>query len=227
MAEEYFLSHKVINVMKQETFYCLVLAQSQMRFLAQSKYGIDRMKALVSLIELASTSEQMCHKKGFSTLVHVGQVVKSEVELSHLWKCDRKTVSKVLDRMNQVGLVATVQTNRTSIHTLLCVSAWFMDGKRIINPYYVPMDKRHNSENRHVNSSNILAIGDAAMPSSASLSDGNVHIPKVAPKVALGLMEIICSLEAKKRHENKDCCHITSNSVAAQKRREELLRCTN
>ena len=38
--------------MKKETFYCLVLSESQARFLATSKYGIDRMKALMSLVEL-------------------------------------------------------------------------------------------------------------------------------------------------------------------------------
>ena len=35
--------------MKTETYYCLVLSESQARFLATSKYGIDRMKALMSL----------------------------------------------------------------------------------------------------------------------------------------------------------------------------------
>ena len=33
--------------MKNEVFYCLILSESQARFLATSKYGIDRMKALV------------------------------------------------------------------------------------------------------------------------------------------------------------------------------------
>lgn len=128
--------------MKHEVFYCLVLSESQTRFLATSKYGIDRMKALVSLIEQASTSCHEYRKKGFEVNVQVGQVVISEVELSHLWGCDRKTVSRVLDTMNELGLVATEQNNRTSIHTLLCVSAWYVNGQKILNPFYVPMKKR-------------------------------------------------------------------------------------
>ena len=128
--------------MKTETFYCLVLSESQARFLATSKYGIDRMKALMSLVELASTENRTYEKKGFSANLNVGQLVMSEVELSRLWKCDRKTVSRVLDTMNELGIVSTTQNNRTSIHTLLCVSAWYVNGQRVINPYYVPMKDR-------------------------------------------------------------------------------------
>ena len=98
--------------MKTETYYCLVLSESQARFLATSKYGIDRMKALMSLVELASTENRTYEKKGFSANLNVGQLVMSE------------------------------ENNRTSIHTLLCVSAWYINGQMIVNPYYVPMKDR-------------------------------------------------------------------------------------
>lgn len=130
----------------REQYYSLILSKSQGEYLANSKYGIDRMKALVSLIELAAISEHKYQKKGFSTTVQVGQVIVSEVELSHLLGCDRKTVSRILDKMNQLGLVSTVQTNRTSIHNLLCISAWIIDGKKILNPFYVPLMKRHDND---------------------------------------------------------------------------------
>lgn len=133
--------------MKTETFYCLVLSESQARFLATSKYGIDRMKALMSLVELASTENRTYEKKGFSANLNVGQLVMSEVELSRLWKCDRKTVSRVLDTMNGLGIVSTTQNNRTSIHTLLCVSAWYINGQMIVNPYYIPMKDRFQEGN--------------------------------------------------------------------------------
>ena len=133
--------------MKTETYYCLVLSESQARFLATSKYGIDRMKALMSLVELASTENRTYEKKGFSANLNVGQLVMSEVELSRLWKCDRKTVSRVLDTMNGLGIVSTTQNNRTSIHTLLCVSAWYINGQMIVNPYYIPMKDRFQEGN--------------------------------------------------------------------------------
>ncbi|MBO5600719.1 MAG: hypothetical protein J5897_06745, partial [Candidatus Methanomethylophilus sp.] len=81
-------------------------------------------------------------KRGFSATVHVGQFVASEVELSRLWKCDRKTVSRVLDQMNQVGLISTVQTNRTSTHTLLCVGSWIIDGETIKNRFFKRLSER-------------------------------------------------------------------------------------
>ena len=98
--------------MEQNTSYSLILTKDQADYLSASKQGINRMQALVSLINLTRTTEGTYEKKGFAATVHVGQFVASEVELSHQWKCDRKTVSRVLDQMNQVGLVSTVQNNR-------------------------------------------------------------------------------------------------------------------
>ena len=153
--------------MKKETFYCLVLSESQARFLATSKYGIDRMKALMSLVELASTENRTYEKKGFS----------------RLWKCDRKTVSRVLDTMNGLGIVSTTQNNRTSIHTLLCVSAWYINGQMIVNPYYVPMKDRFPKGNSAPVNVPANADGNAAgmseepTPSgkkSADVQDGNI-----------------------------------------------------
>ena len=169
--------------MKKETFYCLVLSESQARFLATSKYGIDRMKALMSLVELASTENRTYEKKGFSANLNVGQLVMSEVELSRLWKCDRKTVSKVLDTMNELGIVSTTQNNRTSIHTLLCVSAWYINGQMVVNPYYVPMKNRFPEDNStpvnaHVNTNgNTDDTAEAPAPSgqlATDVQDGNI-----------------------------------------------------
>ena len=105
--------------MKTETYFCLVLSESQARFFATSKYGIDRMKALMSLVELASTENRTYEKKGFSANLNVGQLVMSEA----------------------------TQNNRTSIHTLLCVSAWYINGQMVVNPYYIPMKDRFQEGN--------------------------------------------------------------------------------
>ena len=169
--------------MKKETFYCLVLSESQARFLATSKYGIDRMKALMSLVEHAATAEHDYEQKGFTTTVHIGQLVMSEVELSRLWKCDRKTVSRVLDTMNELGIVSTTHNNRTSIHTLLCVSAWYVNGQMVVNPYYVPMKNRFQEDNSAPVNVPVNTNGNAGdtaeepAPSgkkSADVQDGNI-----------------------------------------------------
>ena len=77
----------------------------------------------------------------------------SEVVLSKLWKCDRKTVSKMLDCMNQLGILSSVQTRRGSIHTLLCISAWIVEGKKYVNPHYIPINQRSDSDTASISSS--------------------------------------------------------------------------
>ena len=97
-------------------FYRLLLSSGQLEFLSDSKSGIDRMKCLSTLIGMAAV-----------------QAAVSEVALASLWKCNRKTVSKVLCRFNQMGLVSSEKGNRTSVHTILCVDTFFVDGKPIRN----------------------------------------------------------------------------------------------
>ena len=130
--------------MKTNLNYCIVLSSEQLAYLVGSKYGIDRMKILHRLIEAAVLQETEYTMKGFSTALQVGQAILSEVDLSSKLGYDKKTISRVLDKMNQLGIVASTQTNRTSIHTLKCISAWMQDGKRIDNPFYVRLKDRAN-----------------------------------------------------------------------------------
>ena len=117
--------------MKTNLNYCIVLSAEQLTYLAGSKYGIDRMKILHQLIEATVLKETEYAIKGFSTTLQIGQAVLSEVDLSSKLGYDKKTISRVLDKMNQLGIVASTQSNRTSIHTLKCISAWMQDGNRI------------------------------------------------------------------------------------------------
>ena len=128
--------------MKTNLNYCIVLSSEQLTYLATSKYGIDRMKILHRLMEATVLEETEYTMKGFSTTLQVGQAVLSEVDLACNLGYDKKTISRVLDKMNQLGIVATTQTNRTSVHTLKCVSAWMQDGNRIDNPFYVRLKDR-------------------------------------------------------------------------------------
>ena len=133
-------------MMKTDLNYCIVLSSEQLAYLAGSKYGIDRMKILHRLIEEAVLKETDYAIKGFSTTLQVGQAVLSEVDLANKLGYDKKTISRVLDKMNQLGIVASTQSNRTSIHTLKCISAWMQDGNRIDNPFYVRLKDRQNDK---------------------------------------------------------------------------------
>lgn len=145
--------------MKTNLNYCIVLSSEQLAYLAGSKYGIDRMKILHRLIEAAVLEENDYAIKGFSTTLQVGQAILSEVDLSSKLGYDKKTISRVLDKMNQLGIVASTQSNRTSVHTLKCISAWMENGNRIDNPFYVRLkDRQEEGENAYAQSDNTVAV---------------------------------------------------------------------
>lgn len=157
-------------MMKTNLNYCIVLSSEQLAYLAGSKYGIDRMKILHRLIEEAVLKETEYAIKGFSTILQVGQAVLSEVDLASRLGYDKKTISRVLDKMNQLGIVASTQSNRTSIHTLKCISAWMQNGNRIDNPFYVRLKDRQN------NKENMPAISDEGKQPSPSFSLPSVTV---------------------------------------------------
>lgn len=97
-------------MMKTDLNYCIVLSAEQLMYLAGSKYAIDRMKILHQLIEAAVLKETEYTIKGFSTTLQVGQAVLSEVDLANKLGYDKKTISRVLDKLNQLGIVASTQS---------------------------------------------------------------------------------------------------------------------
>lgn len=152
--------------MKTDLNYCIVLSSEQLAYLAGSKYGIDRMKILHQLIEASVLKETEYAMKGFSKTLQVGQAILSEVDLSCKSGYDKKTISRLLDKMNQLGIIASTQGNRTSVHTLKCISAWMQDGKRIDNPFYVRLkDRQSERENMPVISEESELFSPFSFPS--------------------------------------------------------------
>ena len=103
--------------------------------------GINRMTCLFQLIEKLMAQIEKTPDVGERPEV-LWQVNLSEVALSKLWNCDRKTVSKMLGKMKDLAILSSVQTRRGSVHTILCISAWGIDGKKFNNPNYVPIHMR-------------------------------------------------------------------------------------
>ena len=150
---------QILQTMKTNLNYCIVLSSEQLAYLAGSKYGIDRMKILHQLIEAAVLKENDYAIKGFSTTLQVGQAILSEVDLSCKLGYDKKTISRVLDKMNQLGIVASTQSNRTSVHTLKCISAWMENGNRIDNPFYVRIkDRQEEGEDAYALSDDMVPV---------------------------------------------------------------------
>ena len=68
--------------------------------------------------------------------------------------------------MNQLGIISSAQNNRTSIHTLKCISAWMLDGNRIDNPFYVRLkDRQNEGENTPVISEESEPFSPSSFPS--------------------------------------------------------------
>lgn len=118
--------------------YGILLTKEQLDFLKDDRQGFHRMTAFNTFVSMASTKPSVYQKTGFSAPLSIGQFAISTVELSALWKCDRKTSAKVVELFNQVGILSTERNNRTSIHTILCIAFWYVDGikEAIKNPFY-------------------------------------------------------------------------------------------
>ena len=122
----------------QSIKYGILLTKEQLDFLKDDRLGFHRMTALDTFVSMASTKPSVYQKTGFSASLSIGQFAISTVELSALWKCDRKTAAKVVELFNQVGILSTERNNRTSVHTILCIAFWYVDGikEAIKNPFY-------------------------------------------------------------------------------------------
>ena len=122
--------------MKYQVHYQMTLSAPQLNYLSESKYHKNRMAFFLDLVNsavLKPTKSQVC---GCDETINIGQVEKSEVQLAKDWDCDRKTVSKVIAKMNELGIITTKKSNRTSVHTIHPVAAWIVDNIRIKNPYF-------------------------------------------------------------------------------------------
>lgn len=128
------------------------------------------MTAFDTFVSMASTKPSVYQKTGFSASLSIGQFAISTVELSALWKCDRKTAAKVVELFNQVGILSTERNNRTSIHTILCIAFWYVDGikEAIKNPFYNRQSVTSATQEESV--SNVPS--DTACSSEGNLSNG-------------------------------------------------------
>ena len=163
---------------KKQTLYGIMLTKEQLDFLKDDNQGFHRMKALDTFLSLASIEPFHYEKQGFSVDITVGQFVISIVELSALWHCDRKTAAKVVRLFNEVGMLSSEKNNRTSIHTILCLAAWYVDGvnEPVHNPHYkrpVRQSATDTSQVSNVPSDTCLSFGGPSFSNSVARKDGN------------------------------------------------------
>ena len=154
----------------QSIKYGILLTTEQLDFLKDDRQGFHRMTAFDTFVSMASTKPSVYEKTGFSASLSIGQFAISTVELSALWKCDRKTAAKVVELFNQVGILSTERNNRTSIHTILCIAFWYVDGikEAIKNPFYNRQVVTSATQEKSVSD----VPSDTSYSSEGNLSDG-------------------------------------------------------
>ena len=121
---------------KNDLSYGLFLSDRQLDFLSNYPQGFDRMKCFATFLHLAVKEPTHYEKKEYSVDLTPGQFAISEVELAKLWKCNRKTASKMVDMFHEVGLVSSVPNCRTTIFTVHCVASWYIGNQVIRNAHY-------------------------------------------------------------------------------------------
>lgn len=122
---------------KQTIHYCTILSAGQWDFLLEGKFSAFRQKCLHRLMTEAVRARTVYKIKGVEIVLEVGQVAASDVELSELFDCNRKTIGKLIDSFNRLGMLTTRTNNRTSVHTLHFLTGWYVEGVLVTNPHYV------------------------------------------------------------------------------------------
>lgn len=116
--------------------YGLFLSDRQLDFLSNYPQGFDRMKCFATFLQMAVKKPTHYEKKEYSVDLTPGQFAISEVELAKLWKCNRKTASKMVDLFHEVGLVSSVPNCRTTVFTVHCLASWYFGNQVIRNAHY-------------------------------------------------------------------------------------------
>ena len=116
--------------------YCFTLSEEQMKYLRSKKYKIDRMECFMSLVELAERETKLVPiSKTQQIEILPGQVMVDNTRLAKLWDKDRKTVPKLIEAMEALGISSSQKVGDNRIHTLHAFSGWYVDGMFVKNPF--------------------------------------------------------------------------------------------
>jgi len=121
---------------EQKIHYCFTLSEEQMKYLRSKKYKIDRMECFMSLVELAERETKLVQiSKTQQVEILPGQVMVDNTQLAKIWDKDRKTVPKLIEAMEALGISSSQKVVDNRIHTLHAFSGWYVDGRFVKNPF--------------------------------------------------------------------------------------------
>ena len=115
---------------------CFTFSEDQLKHLRSKKYKIDRMECFMSLVELAERETKLVQiSKVQQVEILPGQVMVDNTRLAKLWDKDRKTVPKLIEAMEALGISSSQKVGDNRIHTLHAFSGWYVDGMFVKNPF--------------------------------------------------------------------------------------------
>lgn len=121
---------------KQKIHYCFTLSDVQMEYLRCKKYKIDRMECFMSLASLAKRETTLVPiSKTQQVEILCGQCMVDNTQLAKLWDKDRKTVPKLLQAMEAVGISSSQKVGDNRIITLHSLSGWYVNGRFVKNGF--------------------------------------------------------------------------------------------
>ena len=116
--------------------YCFTMSEEQVKYLRNKKYKIDRMECFMSLVELVERETKLVQiSKTQQIEILPGQVMVDNTQLATLWDKDRKTVPKILEAMESLGISTSQKVGDNRIHTLHAFSGWYVDGRFVKNQF--------------------------------------------------------------------------------------------
>lgn len=90
----------------------------------------------MSLVELAERETKLVQiSKTQQVEILPGQVMVDNTRLAMLWDKDRKTVPKLIEAMEALGISSSQKVGDNRIHTLHAFSGWYVDGRFVKNPF--------------------------------------------------------------------------------------------
>ena len=115
---------------------CFTFSEEQLKHLRSKKYKIDRMECFMSLVDLAEPVPKLVQiSKTKQVEILAGQVMVYNTQLAKLWDKDRKTVPKLLQAMEAVGISSSQKVGDNRIITLHSLSGWYVDGRFVKNGF--------------------------------------------------------------------------------------------
>ena len=160
------------NMDKQKIHYCFTLSDVQMEYLRSKKYKIDRMECFMSLASLAERETTLVSiSKTQQVEILCGQCLVDNTQLAKLWDKDRKTVPKLLQAMEAVGISSSQKVGDNRIITLHSLSGWYVDGRFVKNGFSLKRNADGSAivhtEDRH----SVNGISDTDNKGNSSIAD--------------------------------------------------------